>query len=271
MKPYSENQDWQRECTKCGKVKCPKVEKVAEWMRAATDETFKYVEYFAREDPRFGDGLRSQAGKFSVMMELHMVSWSRCLEGVCMECQPKAFPEEHERLDDPEGLNAEHWRRWAFAAPLVAEQKQRDELRAEVLADVESFGEPGKAIAEALRPPATVKIRMSEGEKEAPCAWSRGGLAVVMLGEGNLEKAKADRAAGNADAYPTQAWSVTHVASGLAVASSYDMPDDAVRAARRFLPLVDWTQPYEKVCEAMKANKEARSEVALERIRTSMW
>jgi hypothetical protein len=260
-----ENQDWQRECTKCGKVKCPKAEKVAEWMRGTTDETFKYLEHFAREDPKYGDGMRSQAGKFSVMMELHLVGWSRCLDGVCFDCQETAFPEEHAHYDDPEGMSAEHWRRWAFAAPLVAEQKQRDAIRAEVLADVAATGAVGESIAADLRPPSTWKIQTAKGEKEVPCAWARGGLVVVLMAEANLEKSRAERAEGKEGVYPTQVWSITHAASGLAVAASWDMPDDAVREARRLLPLLDWSLPMAEVAAALKDNPAAQQAVAMAR------
>jgi len=260
-----ENQDWQRECTKCGKVTCPKPEKVAEWMREATDSTFKYVEEFAREDPRFSGGMREQAGKFSVMMELHLVSWSRCLEGVCMDCQETAFPEEEARLGDAEGMSRAHWRRWAFVHPLVADQRKRDAIRAEVLADVAATGPVGESIAAELRPPATMKIQSEQGPQEAPCAWLRGGLAVTMLGEADLEKARAERAAGKDDAYPTQCWSITHAATGLALAKSWDMPDDAVTEARRLLPLLDWTLSMDKLSEAMKASEEAQRAVAFAR------
>lgn len=268
---HPENQDWQRACTKCGKVKCPKVEKVAEWMRDATNDTFRWVEEFSKEDPKYGNGWRQQAGKFSVMMEMHLVGWSRCLEGVCFDCQKEAFPAEEERLDDPEGLNADHWRRWTFAVPLLHEQRQRDEIRAEVLADVAAFNAAGSAIAAGLRPPPTWKIQTKDGAKEVPCAWARGGLVVVMIAEANLEKSKADRAEGKEGVYPTQCWSVTHAASGLAVASSYDVPDDAVEAARRMLPLVDWTQPMEQVAAAVKASKQAAGAVAMERTRASLF
>lgn len=267
---HPENQDWQRACTKCGKVKCPKVEKVAEWMRNATDETFKGVEHFASEDPRMRSW-REQASFFSIVMEQHLVGWSRCLEGVCFDCQKEAFPAEDERLDDPEGIGHEHWLRWAFAVPLVQEQRRRDAIRAEVLAEVAVFNAAGAAIADALRPPATWKIRTEKGEKEVPCAWARGGLVVVMIAEANLEKSKADRAEGKEGVYPTQCWSVTHAASGLAVAMPYDMPDDAVEAARRLLPLVDWTLPLKQCSEAVKASQKARDAVAMERTRASLF
>lgn len=266
-----ENQDWQRQCTKCGRVTCPTPEKVAEWMRDATGECFKWVERFASEDPERMGGWREQAGKYSVMMELVLASWSRCLEGICMDCQSAAFPSEHERLDDPEGMAGEHWRRWAFVVPLVAEQRERDAIRAEVLADVAATGPVGESIAADLRPPATWKVRTKEGEQEVPCAWKRDGLVVVMLGEATLEKAKADRAAGKEGAYPTQHWTVTHAASGMAVAQSYDTADGAIEAARRLLPVVDWTLPMEQVTEAVKASKEAQRAISLERWRTGIW
>lgn len=266
-----EGQDWQRECVKCGKVKCPKVEKVSEWLRGATDDTFKYVEEFAREDPRFTSGLREQAGKYSVMMELHLVAWSRCLEGVCFDCQEEAFPEEEERLGDPEWMQAEHWRRWAFAAPLVAEQKKRDAIRAEVLEDVAATSLVGKEIAASLRPPLTARIITKDGEKEVPCAWARGGLVVVMLGEANLEKARAERAEGKEGVYPTQAWSITHAASELALVQSFDMPDDAVEAARRLLPLADWRLPVDELTEVLKANPKVAGALAMENARQNMF
>ncbi len=259
-----EGQYWQTECRICHKVKCPKVEKVAEWMREATSNTFKYVEEFAKEDPRFTSGLREQAGEYSVMMELHLVSWSRCLEGVCFECQESAFHEEEERLGNPEGMSADHWRRWAFAAPLLAEQRKRDAIRTEVLEDVAATGDAGKEIAVSLRSPPTWRISTKDGERDAPCAWSRGGLVVVMLGEAGLEKSRADRAEGKEGVYPTQAWSITHAASGLALVQSFDMPDEAVAVARRLLPMADWTLSAEEMTAVLKANPAVANTLAME-------
>lgn len=266
-----ENQDWQRACVKCGKVKCAKPEKVAEWMREATGDVFKYVETFATEDQRIMGDLRGQIGKFSVMMEIFLVGWSRLLDGVCYGCQPEAFPQEHERLDSPDGMNFEHWRRWAFAAPVIAEQKARDAIRAEVLADVAATGPAGAAIAAELTPPATWRIKTAKGDMDAPCAWARGGLVVVMLGEANLEKALAERAAGQEDAYPAQCWTITHASSGLAIAQSWEVADDAIEQARRLLPLLDWTLPMDALQAAMKASPEAQRGVQFARAVGHHW
>jgi hypothetical protein len=265
-----ENQDWQQPCSKCGKVKCPKPGEVARWMREATPKTFERAESMASEKPGV-QGWRDQATYYSTIMEQQLVSWSRCLEGVCFDCQAEAFPDEEERLGNPEGIRAAHWHRWCFLVPLIQEQRARDEIRATVLADFEATGKHGKALAAQLRPPTTWNIVTKDGALAAPCAWARGGLVVVMLGEADLAKARKQRAEGVEGAYPTQCWSVTHSHSGTSVVSSFNMADDAIAVARRLLPLVNWDRPMEEVLVDIHSSPEAQRQIRLEQAVANAW
>lgn len=258
-KQEPEGQDWQTTCRVCQRQRCPKVEKVAEWMRMATRRGFEGMDLLASETPQV-QTWRDQTAYFSSSLEQMLTSWSRCLEGVCYECQAKTFPEEDARLGNPEALHAEHWRRWVFAVPLKQTQADRDAIREEVLKEVASFGDAGAAITQALTPPATLRVIGKDGPIDAPCAWSRGGLAVVKLDEVPLAKAKVDRDAGNREAYPLECWAVVHVQSSTNIVGPYDVADGAVEVGRRLLTLGDWTRSVEELKVDGKVMAEVRME-----------
>lgn len=264
-----EGQDWQRPCIRCGKVTVPKVEKVAEWLRRAAPEAHTFLGMMAHEDPR-GSRWRTQAARMDGYLETLLGGWACLLEGVCDDCQPEAYPEVHERLSDPEEVNFDGWKRWAFSVPPQQDAAILKACREEVLADVEAFNAAGAAIAQALRPPATVRIVTAKGPKEVPCAFLRGGLAVTLTGEAGLEKARAEVKAGNADAYPAQAWAVTHIESGLQVCGTYDTAEIAMGAARRLLPLANWTLPMDALKASMPKDSEAWREVRMEKMRCNL-
>lgn len=265
-----EGQDYQTTCRVCGKQKCLKPEKVAELLRSALTTGHRHLEVMASVQPGVADW-RWQAACFEGGLEIRLIGWSRNLEGVCNDCLGTAHPEEEERLQDQNGLHGEMRQRWLFAVPLRQEQNERDAYRAELLAEVASLGPEGAAIAAALTPPPTVRILLETGPMDAPCAWLRGGLAVARAAESGLDAAKAERDAGNADAYPTEAWVIVHVASGSTVVGTYDLPDGAIRAARRLLPVTDWTRTVEEMKADPVARVEMMKQVELETFRARFF
>lgn len=123
---HPENQDWQRVCVKCGKVKCPKVEKVAEWMRGLLDRA---------HDVHMKDmgslGLHWALGLEGSHITIAMEVWSRGLEGVCSDCVASvAPPEVVALLDDPEELLTVSVNRWKRSVPEVASDSVNDAVQA---------------------------------------------------------------------------------------------------------------------------------------------
>lgn len=261
-----EGQAYQTTCRECARQKCLKPERVAEVLRDVLMDGHRLLEVMASEAPSVSDW-RWQTACFEGGLEIRLTILSRHLEGVCTDCQPKAFTAEDARLSNPNALHHMARMRWLFAVPLRQEQNARDALRAELLADVAAHGEAGAAIVEALTPPPTIRTITENGPLDAPCAWMRGGLAVTRAGGADLQRAKAARDAGDAEAYPTEAWVITHVASGTAIVGTYDMPDDAVRAARRLLPITDWVRSVEDLCADPAARAEMMKHVELETFR----
>lgn len=255
-----------RECRVCHQMTCPSVAKVAELLRGAVEQGHKFLGLLASEDPSRA-GWRSQAAYYDAVTEGTLYSLSRELDGVCMECQPKEFPEDEERFGDPEFANFTAWKRWCFSVPPRQDAALRQLVRDEVLADVEATGAEGARIAAQLRPPPTVTIATTDGPKDKPCAFLRGGIAVVLLGEATLEQARAEVAAGNAEAWPEQAWGVTHVASGTDLVSTFPTAETAIEAARRLLPLADWTLSGEELKKRVGPDGEAARVLRLERMR----
>lgn len=267
MGPLLEGQDWQRECRVCKKVKCPKPEKVGEWMRDVLKDSHAYVFDMVREGGFAG--WRWQVGCFEASLESAHATWSRNLDGVCNDCLDTTFPDEAQRYRNPELVHEEACQRWRFVVPWPKEGEERARQRQAVLAEVESFSEAGAEVVRLMTPPAVFAIKMKDGTtKDVPCVWLRGGLAVVMCARVPLEDALIKRAAGNASAYPCEAWVVTHVESGAAIISSFNTAAQAIEVAHRMVSLVDWTRPMVEVGEQLAANPEATSTMHMLRLLT---
>lgn len=214
---YPEGKDWQTTCRVCSKVKCPKPEKVADWMRSVISDThFRNLDLMRTQEGNEAWTWRDQTAAFEATIQCRLISWSYALQGVCPDCLEVTAPEAHALLDDPPRLHAEARRRWllAVAPPTPALQ--------------------------------TVVLRKDGTKQEVPCAWKSGGLAVALVGSMTAEgvrKAEAENKWGG-----PQVWAITHEASGTAIAAKWDHPDAARQVAEKaLLPMVDWTQSMDTI------------------------
>lgn len=139
-----EGEPWQQACIVCAKVKCPKPEKVAEWMRGLVVDLH---ERLLEPDLQRLMSMRFHVASYEGEVQTRMFSWSWALQGVCFDCLPQKAPEMCEYLEAGECVHFDSMVRWSALFP---------------------------------REPAVsrVKVRGERGVMPVATIWSKGGLVV---------------------------------------------------------------------------------------------
>lgn len=110
---YPEWQDWQTTCRVCERQRCPKPEKVGEWL----GELVTQLHEMAWPDLKGHHNWRWQAAHYESLLQIYTVTWSWALRGVCPDCIRHEAPEMAAYLDTPELVHRDASIRWSCLSP----------------------------------------------------------------------------------------------------------------------------------------------------------
>lgn len=110
---YPEWEPWQQECRVCGRVTCPRPEKVGEGLA----ELVRKLHDLMHPDLSGHSGCRWRAANYESLLQYFTVTWSWALRGVCSDCIKHEDPETAAYLDTPELVHFDAMVRWSCLAP----------------------------------------------------------------------------------------------------------------------------------------------------------